>query len=134
MKDTKVTDKRCLELSRIVLEGIPGIKFDMEEFRSHCGTAGCLAGYAVAAYEPELWKAHEFRQPLREIDSIESAATRLLGLSETQAAEMFYPWNAGTYELVTGYVPEASEITPEMAARMLTHFVETKSVVWERQS
>lgn len=132
MKDMKVTDKRCLELSLIILEGIPGIKFDMGAYYRKCGTAGCIGGYAVATYAPEVWRSKEDSIDLC-INNIEPVAAKLLGLNVTQAAEMFYPWVANSLIQRKEYAPRASSITPEMAAEMLTHFVRTKKVVWRRR-
>ena len=130
MKDMKVTDKRCLDLSLIVLEGIPGIKFDMRafRFRRECGTAGCIGGYAVATYDPQLWESSEAAD-----SRIEVRAARLLGLGYIQAGEMFYPWLSASLRRSKEYAPTAKDITPEMAAEMLTHFVRTKKVVWRRR-
>lgn len=133
MKDIKVTDKRCLELSLVILEGIPGIRFDMHKFQERCGTAGCIGGYAVATYAREVWE-RKGAGPASCANNIELVAAKLLGLNPEQAGEMFYPWVSNSLAQRKEYAPGAADITPEMAARMLTHFVETKRVVWKPQS
>ena len=133
MKDMKVTDKRCLELSRIILDGIPGIRFDMHKFRERCGTAGCIGGYAVATYAREVWEKKGDGLASCTND-IELVAAKLLGLNLEQIGEMFYPWVSNSLAQRKEYAPGAADITPEMAARTLTHFAATKKVVWEHQS
>ena len=135
MKDMKVTDKRCMDLSLVILKGIPGIRFDMHKFRERCGTAGCIGGYAVATYARGVWESKKKRGGLASCaNDIELVAAKLLGLNQTQAGEMFYPWVSNGLVQRKEYTPGASDITPEMAARMLTHFVATKKIVWKHQS
>ena len=132
MKDMKVTDKRCMDLSLVILEGIPGIKFDMNKFQERCGTAGCIGGYAVATYAREVWE-RKGDGLASCANNIELVAAKLLGLNPAQTGEMFYPWVSNSLEQRKEYAPVAKDITPEMAAGMLTRFVRTKKVVWRAE-
>ncbi len=110
MKDLSVTQKRCLELARIIREGLPGVRFDMCTW-GHCGTAGCIGGYAVAVYGKD-----------NTADGIKRSAAKLLGVTEHQAGQLFYADDA----------PVAlSDITPEMAGATLENFALTGEVVWK---
>ena len=107
-KQFTVTELRCLELSRIIREGLPGVKFDMEVFWAECGTAACIAGYAVAKYDHNLWKSGDDKE-------IECRAKNLLGLSLGQSLELFW----GHYD-----------VTPAMAAATLENYAMTGKVEW----
>ena len=114
-KQFTVTELRCLELSRIIREGLPGIRFDMSDFRDYCGTAACIAGLARVAYDKTIWRpGNGFK--------IFGSARSLLGLSHEQATDLFMPWEREG--------PEAPDITPAMAAGVLGNFALTGKVEW----
>ncbi len=115
MKDLTVTQKRCLELARIIREGLPGVRFDMASFSNQCGTAGCIGGYAVAQYSPVVWLT-------RNVVTIMFEARGLLGLEYEQSGQMFAPWFHGG--------PFQGDITPAMAAATLENYVFTGKVEW----
>ncbi len=114
-KSFTVEQLRCLELARIIREGLEGVRFDMQTFRGYCGTAGCLAGYAIAVYAPELWAAVS-------ACDIKLPAQRLLGLTDRQAEELFYVEGVNFSEL--------KKITPAMAAATLENYALTGKVEW----
>ena len=109
-----VTQLRCLELSRKIREGLPGMRFDMRDW-GHCGTSGCIAGHAVAVYAPDSWE-------LRTRSNIEPVARQLLGLSESEGRRLFTPREPEDYAL----------ITPAMAASVLENFALTGKVEWAK--
>ena len=76
--------------------------FDMSDWKETCdtddgcGTAGCLAGLAVAVYRPEQWAKlcdDEFDTDALnlpfDIDDVAHTAKRLLGLPENIATQLF---------------------------------------------
>ena len=111
-----VTQLRCLELARIIREGLEGVRFDMASFSNECGTAACIGGYAVAQYSPVLWQT-------RDLVAIRHEAQRLLGLvDDEQSGQMFAPWFYGwSFE---------TDITPAMAAATLENYALTGKVEW----
>ncbi len=115
-KHFTVEQLRCLELSRIIRTGLPGIKFDMETVRNDCGTAGCIAGLAVAVYRRDIWDTGYFCTDI---------AARLLGLSKCQQDELFFPISTG------GHMAACSRITADQAATALESVVFTGKVRWE---
>lgn len=82
-----------------------------------CGTVGCIAGWAVAAFatqeELELNDLH---------DDAMDMATELLGLNEVQSDELFAP----------GYTNNWADITPKEAAETLRNLAETSGVDWSQ--
>ena len=109
-----VEQLRCLEVARILREGLPEVEFSMS---GYCGMAACIGGHAVAHYSPAMWQnMNPF--PMR------NEAKRLLGLKERDVGPMFAPWYYGG--------PNASEITPEMAAATLSNFALTGKVEWAK--
>jgi len=110
-----VEQLRCLELARIIREGLEGVRFDMCEYRSACGTAGCIGGYAIARYEPAIWQhGHEL--------GYRNIAKKLLGLKENAVEQMFAPWYFDG--------PAPNDITPAMAATTLENYALTGKVEW----
>ncbi len=108
MKDLTVTQKRCLELARIIREGLPGVRFNMCITQNDCGTSGCIAGHAVAVYRPEIWrKGH--------VHSLQ--AVEILGLSKEEHEALFFP-------------DRMLFVTPAMAAATLERFALTGKVEW----
>ncbi len=119
MKDLTVEQKRCLELARIIREGLEGVKFDMcwVQARLACGTSGCIAGYAIAKYLPEIWAGEHANS---------RHAEKLLGLTTDEATALFFP----DFRNLPGGI-DLDEITPAMAADTLTRFALTGKVVWK---
>ena len=113
MKDITVEQKRCLELARIIREGLPGVIFSMNAFRedTSCGTTACIAGHAVAVYAPNVWR-------LKKTEKIDETAQRLLGLDDVDKLNLFY----GHYGPAYG---------PKAAAAVLENFALTGKVVWK---
>ena len=109
MKDLTTEQKRCLELARVIREGIPGLRFNMEDW---CGTTACIAGYAVAHYDPELWG----RPYGEKLGAICDRAAELLGLDLTTAERLFAP------------VGEGMAATREVAAATLERFALTGEI------
>ncbi len=115
-KHLTVEQLRCLELSRIIRTGLPGIEFNMETVRNHCGTAGCIAGLAVAVYRRDIWDTGYFNTDI---------AAKLLGLSERQQDELFFPVSGGG-------MSACGQITADRAATALESVVLTGKVRWEK--
>jgi len=107
-KPFTVEQLRCLELARIIREGLEGVRFNMLITQSECGTAGCIAGHAIAVYRPEIWRRLEARSWL---------ANPILGLSSEEGKALFFP-------------DGMQDITPAMAAATLERFALTGKVVW----
>ena len=123
-KPFTVEQLRCLELSRIIREGLEGVRFDMCQYRGECGTAGCIGGHAVAVYKPGMWRNCD------DANALEAAAAILLGLEHSdQMGQIFWPWSSVS---LSGYRPCASDITPAMAADTLERFAMTGKVEWRR--
>ena len=118
-KPFTVEQLRCLELARIIREGLPEVRFDMSNYRNRCGTAGCIGGHAIAFYVSNLWQTTSV--PVLEL---EDAAIMLLGVHGPQAMQLFAPWYCGG--------PNPSDITPAMAAATLENFALTGKVEWPK--
>jgi hypothetical protein len=85
------------------------LKFDMKNW---CGTACCIAGWT------NVLITDDENAPKGEHDLF--AAERKLGLTRNEALELFSP------ALTIPY----SEVTPQQAAAVLLHLVDTGSVDW----
>ncbi len=109
----------CFGTAEAILNGIDGVEFCMTSFRRGCGSAGCIAGYAVALYRPREW----FSGGITQAD-VSIYARQLLGVPVSLADSLFCPWN------YNDLAPEADEITPEMAAGVLKNFALTGKVEW----
>lgn len=129
MKDPSTKTKRLLELSRLVRHGIPEIRFAMDTFhcKHECDTAACIAGYALAHFDPEYWANpydhHEGKDP-----DLEVHACNLLGLTSCEGQALFFA-DAGDSCPIQGRL---SSITAEHAARVLEHFALTDEIDWSR--
>ena len=113
-KPFTVEQLRCLELARIIREGLEGVRFDMTLVHDDCRTAGCIAGYAIAKYRPDIW-AGPFAHS--------GHAQEILGLTSKQVEGLFFP-----DELPGGI--DLDKITPAMAAATLERFARTGKVEW----
>ncbi len=108
---------RLTELADIIEKGKPDLRFDMGTFRQ-CSTAGCIAGWAVAVYAPNIWADKE---AFDSIDDIPDIARKLLHLSHGEADELF----------LGDSVPEKlSKITTAEAVSTIRNFVETGRIEW----
>ncbi len=110
-KSFTVEQLRCLELARIIREGLPGVKFKMCHW-GHCGTAGCIAGHAVFVYAPEKRRG-----------DVRAVARALLGVTEEQTGELFCALNTPV---------SLGDITPAMAAATLENYALTGKVEWPK--
>ena len=113
-KSFTVEQLRCLELARIIREGLEGVRFDMTLVHGDCGTAGCIAGYAIAKYRPDIC-AGTFPHS--------GHAREILGLTIEQAERLFFPG------LSSGEI-YCSDITSAMAAATLENYALTGKVEW----
>lgn len=88
-----------------------------------CGTVCCIAGCAVQFFAPEncadLTNQELCRPNLVDYKGI---AARVLGLGTEQAEALFFP----DRQLISDY----SQITPQWAAKVIRHMVETGHVDW----
>ena len=121
-KPFTVEQLRCLELARIIREGLEGVRFDMGVIRNYCGTAGCIAGYVVAVYDPLLFKSGLGDH--RSHKKIELRAQELLGVSDEQHDNLFYA--------VESPYDKLRDITPAMAAATLENYALTGKVEWPK--
>ena len=108
--------KRLIELrdvlrSRRYPEGYD--RFNMEEYKSQCGTAGCIAGLAVAMFSPKTWS-----DVVSGFD-VEEKAQNLLRLNEKITEKLFFPGDINLYV-----------VTPEMAADAIDSLLETGTPVF----
>jgi hypothetical protein len=85
-----------------------------------CGTAGCIAGCAVAMQYP-------YRE-ITESAHIAEEAEEILELTCDQAIELFMP--SSTSVIYSG--PGPYDITPQQAARVLRHLAATGEVDWNK--
>ena len=128
MKDLTVEQKRCLELARIIREGLPGVRFDMNEWGGksfECDTPACIAGYACAVYDKTAWLSRDFAR-------IRESAGELLGLSKETNDQLFV-FTSCAYSDITLFVFTScaySDITPAVAADTLERFALTGKVEW----
>lgn len=122
MKDLPLERKRALKISEIILTGRHGLIFNMGTFCSpevdeggrRCGTSGCIAGWTVAVYAPEVWASESDVR-------IENTARELLGLTNEDAKRLFYAsWG----------LMDVDGITAEEAARTLANYALTGEVDW----
>lgn len=129
MKDLNTKQKRLLELSRLVRHGIPELGFCMATFRSSgpCGTVACIAGYALAHFDPEYWASPYTRHEGKSED-LEDHARWLLGLTLSEGRKLFYA-DGGDGCPQQGVF---SSVTAEHAARVLEHFALTDKIDWSQ--
>ena len=106
MKDLKTTQKRCLELARVIRDGSTGLAFDMDTYVSSCGTTGCVAGQALFMYDRAGFRAARDGRCHSTFER--DRATELLGLTEAQRDRLFYNW---------GHTPESAAVELEHYAK-----------------
>lgn len=122
-----------------------GMKFDMIVLATGvektptgwCGTTCCIAGAAVALFNPEVILA---KSDLGGNSYFWDEARDLVGLSKVQAKQLFAPWenelpeeveDAGTTNL---WPDRASDIDTAWAARTIRNFIKTGKVRWDLTS
>jgi len=89
---------RLYALADMIEHGWNGMGFDMEEWAevTTCGTTGCIAGHAIAAWEPEYWAAllgpsiPAWMEKVRTHGEVLVVAARLLGLTKERAFRLFH--------------------------------------------
>ena len=90
------------------------ISFNMALYSNWCGTAGCIAGTAIALLAPAKWEEMQrFRYTVNE----SRIGGALLGCSTAQGDELFAP-------------PGYRDKTKEQAADTLERFARTGKVQW----
>ena len=80
-----------MERRRIVAEAIRAgelMEFDISSWgvKTDCETRGCIAGHAVAVFEPDFWRQFLSGKP---VGSVKDKAAEILGLSEEEAHGLF---------------------------------------------
>lgn len=87
-------------------------EFDMGTFGEHtsCNTLACIAGYAMAMYEPRKW--WDFLDNGKSTVNPEEEGAKILDLNDYQAATIFY----------------ATHLNEETAPAALRAYVETKKL------
>ena len=109
-----------MERRRIVADAIRAgelMEFDISTWgkKTDCGTAGCIAGHAVAVFEPDFWRQFLSGKP---VGSVKGKAAEILGLTADEAGGLF---------VGEGYLAERlwpnkggwSFVTPDQAADAL---------------
>ena len=109
-----------MERRRIVAEAIRAgelMEFDISSWgkKTDCGTAGCIAGHAVAVFAPDFWRLHLRGEP---VGLVKDKAAEILGLTEEEAHGLF----VGEGRLAGRFWPPHVEwgmATPDQAADAL---------------
>ena len=117
--------ERILEIADLIEAGRDDMTFDMTTFGTadtECGTAACIAGWAVARYGA-CGQQHDFdhERPLRA--GVDEYARRGLCLTEEEARSLFLP-NPRRDGL------GLAEVTADHAVRTLRHLAATGEVDW----
>lgn len=117
---------RLLALADALEKGLPGVIFDLAQWRTSgesCNTIACIAGHAsiLAEQDPEF--------PKYELSSwTRGVAMSYLELSDMQAQMLFLPAHGPM-----GHLPpqrDYIDITAHEAAEVVRHFAETGKVFW----
>ena len=105
--------------------------FNMESwyYKTECGTAGCLATWAVIGHHKENanFSRHPRALTLNDgtITTVQDEATRIFDLSQEVAAELFSP------DLCDQAKPDRLyEVTPQEAAQALRNTIRTGTPQW----
>lgn len=114
--------EKILQLADAIEQGLKDVKFDMMYFgeKNRCGTFGCIAGHAVALFNPETWQSRLEGYIIGR--GIFEGARDLLELTHHEATELFLPDDF--YRLDLG------KITKEIAVKTLRDFAETGKIEW----
>lgn len=85
--------KRLSALADAIEAGRPDLGFTMRVYgeKNACGTDGCIAGWAVAIWEPKLWQDFLERGYVPGDKYIPDVAQELLGLDYAESSELFAP-------------------------------------------
>ena len=107
-------NRENLEIVRDVLlmeKDLPeNFKFDMGTYASGCKTAGCIAGLAVAIFDPIRWGK-------RSTSGIKESAEFFLGLEYKESDNLFEPCNV-----------EPTSVSPKRAANAIQHLLDGKKL------
>ena len=109
-----------MERRRIVAEAIRAeslMEFDISSWgkKTDCGTAGCIAGHAVAVFAPDFWRLHLRGEP---VGLVKDKAAEILGLTEEEADGLFVGSDDGEDPIWPSQVAWAMA-TPDQAADAL---------------
>lgn len=112
--DAEVQTKTKERLRRLSehLKSLPHEQFDMRQTKFQCGSPSCIGGWALKLNGEKPTGAWN--------------ATELPGLTHIQALHLFYP--GLEFELRSNSSPYGA--TPQQAARVLDHLIETGNVDW----
>jgi hypothetical protein len=122
------TQDNIFELADAILH-VPMQMFDMKGTalpNATCGTAGCIAGHAMAIW-PETYKDHK----VCSFDCNEDLCQRI-GITQAQADDLFYPGDDCLEYTDTGEMISHSDITRAGAAATLLRLAETGEVEWRK--
>lgn len=118
MNRKEVLNRTCRAIER-------STTFEMTYFAS-CGSAGCIAGHVVAA----CLEKQEAAKVLMDPRDVANIAQRLLRISESEAAKLFYPSfavaNMDSYPEDSGYIDKY------MALEVLDLLEVTGRVNWKK--
>ncbi len=102
-------------------------QFNMSRFEFNCGAPACIAGHACTLFRNPIRRALDLTHrngPLYLTLDTPGMATKLLGLSHSQAGTLFTP--SRLPDNFNGY----NSITPKVAAAVLRHLAKTGEVDW----
>jgi hypothetical protein len=131
--------KRLLKLAEVLESDEAAKHFDMEsfyddgagnlpnvrvgEFIHRCGSVACIAGWAVATFDPKRTTR----------DDTLGLATALLGLNSQQAHRLFVPGEErGCDEFSDRTRRSVYDATAAEAAKVVRHLAETGEVDWSK--
>jgi len=97
---------------------VPELGFSMRSFRSDCGTAACIAGWAFVLFAKN--GENRFRRGVSPYD-IEVEGQVVLGLKDVEAGRLFYASGVGVHYATRG-----------QAIAALRHLAATGVVDWLR--
>lgn len=109
---------------------IEGLEFYMNEWAQArgCGTKGCIAGWALAMWAPNVWqRALAEGDMVHQYEEVTATARELLGLDEFDASRLFLP---GLYGHEQWPQLRSSLVSNREAARTLRHLAESGWVDW----
>ena len=117
--------ERLLDVADMIEnDRLPHVVFDMNQWTKHrpsinpeCGTAACIAGYALCAAYGNREAKKRFNSHIGWI-AAQRKARRILGLSPYEATKLFSPSR------------NLRAITREQAVKVLRHAAETGEIDW----
>ena len=95
------------------------MKFNISTWgeKNSCGTSACIAGYAVAIFDNEMWL--NFLRDGTAVMDIENKAAEILGLTEEEADGLFLNIGPLAQTIWTSRIYYDNEITSDLAANTL---------------